>query len=146
MYRHWRIAVLPVVLGLSLAACPGPEEVDPGTIKVTTGTKTLNGEGQTTDVWITVVDGEGQAGTGTVSLKAKAGSFAATGPEVALPLEAGKAHTLYGCARSPTVDSGCIGSIRLQATWNEVVGSASVTIAPSDGGTSGGTDGGDVSN
>ncbi len=135
MYRHWRIAVLPVVLGLGLAACPGPEEVAPGTLKVTTSTKKLDGFGQTTDVWITVVDNEGQAGTGTVSLKAKAGSFAGTGlPEVALPLEAGEAHTLYGCDRTAKVDSGCSGTISLKASWNEVLGSTSVSILPPDAG------------
>jgi hypothetical protein len=142
MHRYWRIAVLPVVLGLGLAACPGPEEVAPGTLKVTTSAKKLDGLSQTTDVWITVVDNEGQAGTGTVSLKAKAGSFGGFGPEVALPLEAGEAHTVYGCDRRAMADSGCSGSISLKATWNEVLGSASVSILAADAGTGGGTDAG----
>jgi hypothetical protein len=143
MHRYWRIAVLPVVLGLALAACAGPEDVVPGTLKVTTSTKKLDGFSQTTDVWITVLDNEGQAGTGTVSLKAKAGGFAGTGlPEVALPLQAGEAHTVYGCDRTAKVDSGCVGTVSIKATWNEVLGSTSVSILPADAGTSGGTDAG----
>ena len=139
MHRYWRIAVLAVLLGLGFAACAGPEDVVPGTLKVTTSTKKLDGFSQTTDVWITVVDNEGQAGTGTVSLKARAGSFAGTGlPEVALPLEAGEAHTLYGCDRTARVDSGCSGSVSLKATWNEVLGSTSVSILPADAGTDAG--------
>ncbi|HEX8437038.1 hypothetical protein [Archangium sp.] len=142
MYRNWKLASIPVVLGLALAACPGPEELPIGTLKVTTSTKRLDGEGQSTDVYITAVDENGQAGTGTVTVSAKAGSLAGSGQELDLPLEGGKVSTTYTCIRLPAVDSGCKGSIRIQGTWNDVVGSTSVIISPPDAGTPSGTDAG----
>jgi hypothetical protein len=140
MYRNWKLASIPVMLGIALAACPGPEELEPGTLKLTTSTKRLDGLGQSTDVYITAVDENGQAGTGTVTLSAKAGSLAGAGPDVDLPLEGGKASTSYTCHRATT--AGCSGSVRIQGTWNAVVGSTSVIINPPDAGTTGGTDGG----
>jgi hypothetical protein len=140
MYRNWKLASIPVVLGIALAACLGPEELEPGTLKVTTSIKRLDGQGQTTNVFITAVDEKGQAGTGTVTLSAKAGSLAGGGPDIDLPLEEGKASTTYTCSRTTT--AGCSGSVRLQGTWNAVIGSTSVIISPPDAGTTGGTDGG----
>jgi hypothetical protein len=144
MYRNWKLASIPVVLGIALAACPGPEELEPGTLKVTTSTRRLDGEGQSTNVYITAVDENGQAGTGTVTLSAKAGSLAGAGPDIDLPLEGGKASTSYTCVRTSIVPdpSGCRGSVRIQGTWNDVIGSTSVIISLPDAGTPSGTDGG----
>jgi hypothetical protein len=142
MYRNWKLASIPVVLGIALAACLGPEELEQGTLKVTTSIKRLDGEGQTTHVYITAVDENGQAGTGTVTLAAKAGALAGSSTEVALPLEGGKASTTYTCDRASAPDAGCKGTIRIQGTWNEVVSSTSVIISPPDAGTPEVTDGG----
>jgi hypothetical protein len=140
MHRNWKLASIPVLLGLALAACPGPEELEPGTLKVTTSTKRLDGQGQSTNVYITAVDENGQAGTGTVTLSARAGSLSGGGPDIDLPLEGGKASTTYTCNRATT--AGCSGSVRLQGTWNDVIGSTSIIISPADAGTTGGTDAG----
>lgn len=140
MYRHWKFASIPVVLALALAACLGPEEQAPGTLKLTTSIRRLNAEGQSTTVYITAVDENGQAGNGTVTLSARVGSLAGGGPELDLPLESGKASTTYACIRATT--AGCLGSISIRGTWNDVTGSTSVVLLASDAGTSGGTDAG----
>jgi len=41
MYRHWKFASIPVVLGLALAACPGPEEQAPGPLELVTGSTSV---------------------------------------------------------------------------------------------------------
>ncbi|HSP81546.1 MAG TPA: hypothetical protein VLQ93_23710, partial [Myxococcaceae bacterium] len=141
MLRYWKLASALLVLSLGLAACPGPEEGGTPSLILTTNPRKVDANGQSATISVTAMDGQGQPGTGTVTLKAKAGRFEGDAAELTLPLADGKASATYSC--DIAVDSRCSGFVLIDGLWNETPGSTSIQVGSSTGGnTDGGTDGG----
>lgn len=141
MLRYWKLASTLLVLSLGLAACPGPEEGGTPSLILTTNPRKVDANGQSATISVTATDAQGAPGTGTVTLKAKAGRFEGDAAELTLPLADGKASATYSC--DIAVDSRCSGFVLIDGLWNETPGSTSIQVGSSTGGnTDGGTDGG----
>ncbi|ATB28170.1 hypothetical protein [Melittangium boletus] len=150
MHPNWKFAVLPLMLGAALLACAGSDD-EKGSLEVTVSQTRLNGEGQSTDLYITAIDETGKAGTGTVTLTTKTGDLSAAGGlEAKVDLQEGKASTSYSCTRAPgNADAGvpakeCKGTVSIRAEWNGVKDSVGVTFPKLDAGTPGGDGGTDA--
>ncbi len=128
--------VLPAACLLVLAACGGGPEGVP-VLGMNSSPRTLPTAGGTANILLDAKDGKGAAGTGVVTLTAAVGSFEGGGNTVTVTLSAGKGTVGYTCLRS--ADADCVGTLRIEGSWNGVSSSVSIVVSgtstPTDSGT-----------
>jgi hypothetical protein len=145
----WRLgAALAVALGI-VAACGGGEKPDPEEpeLLITATPRQINDQGQISQIDVTARNADGTAGTGSVVLKASAGTFSSGGTEETVTLANGKGSASFLCNKG--ADPKCVGNVRIDGTWGTTtasttlsVGAGGTTDGGKDGGTTGGSDGG----
>lgn len=126
--RQLKLSV--AMAAIALVAC-GPQKVDPQLI-ISPSPRTIDGEGQTTQVRVQTTDEYGKPGTGTVRLTSTHGTLV-DGTDIALT--DGEGTTTFGCNRAD--DPECVGSVRLTGTWNGLSINTNITVKPAhipDGG------------
>lgn len=130
-----------LALVLSLTACPGeaPVEGEPY-LAISASTRNIDDLGQTTTLRVTATDAEGNAGTGSVTLTAPAGILGNDPKTTTVTLESGAATLNYKCPKAQ--DTGCAGSVTIDAAWNQTTAKTTITVGNGTPGTDGGTDGG----
>jgi hypothetical protein len=138
----WRLGLaLAFALGI-VAACDPEKPTDPDPELFLTATpRQINDQGQISEIGVTATNADGTKGTGTVTLKAAAGTFSSGGTEETVTLDsAGKASASFLCNKG--ADSKCAGNVRIEGTWGTTTASVTVTVGSNVPSTDGGTDGG----
>jgi len=140
----WRVGIaLAIALGI-VAACGGGEKPPSETpeLFISATPRQINDQGQISQIDVTATNADGTKGTGTVTLKATAGTFSSGATEETLTLDsAGKAQASFLCNKG--ADAKCAGNVRIDGTWGTTTASVTLvvgsTVPAKDGGTDGGT-------
>jgi hypothetical protein len=124
-----------------VAACGGGETpTDETELFITATPRQINDQGQLAQIDVTATGADGLPGTGTVTLKAGAGTFVSGATEETLTLASGKASTSFLCNKG--ADAKCTGNVRIDGTWGTTTGSVTIGVGSNVPGKDGGSDGG----
>ena len=143
-----RLVVALLTVGVAVGVACAPPEALPLTFFFTARPRAVADTGEQAVLNVSVADSANAPRTGTVTLTAAAGAFAAGGKQATVELDdAGRGSTSWACDVGQ--DPGCAGNVRLEARWelgaDFLVQVLRMAVGPPDGGTDGGAGDGGVS-
>jgi hypothetical protein len=131
------IALGLLASGMFWLTCSAAPEVLPPSMFLTPRPRSIDDQGQVSNITIYVADSKGAPRSGQVTLNIRAGAFGSGGKSATLDLdEGGHANIDWSCRRS--LDPGCAGDVRLEARWESgsefLVQVVRIEVGPPDAG------------